>query len=132
MKIKFNIGDKKILKKIVKANETAAFEEGEVHPFYSTFALARDAEWSSRLFVLEMKEADEEGIGTFVNVKHLAPALVGEEVVFEAILADVEKNNIICNITARVKNRIIAEAQTGQKIIKRTKLDELHKSLIKE
>jgi fluoroacetyl-CoA thioesterase len=128
----FKVGDKKSYKKVVLASETAAFEYDDVHPFYSTFALARDAEWSSRLFVLEMKEADEEGIGTFVNVKHLAPALVGEEVVFEAILAKVEKNAIVCDITARVKNRIIAKAQTGQKIIKRTKLQELHKSLIKE
>ena len=45
-----------------------------VHPFYSTFALGRDVEWACRQFVLEMKEEDEEGIGTFLNITHKSPA----------------------------------------------------------
>ena len=83
-------GDKKYYVKTVLESETASFDSGEVHPFYGTFALARDAEWAGRLFVLEMKEDDEEGIGTFVNIKHVSPALVGDEVRFIAILDEVK------------------------------------------
>ena len=71
MKNIFKIGDQKQFKKIVLQNETASFESGEVHPVYSTFALARDAEWCCRLFVLEMKEENEEGIGTMISVNHI-------------------------------------------------------------
>lgn len=132
MKNPFSIGDKKYYQKVVQKSEVATFESGEVHPFYGTFALARDAEWSSRLFVLEMKDANEEGIGIFVNITHVAPALVGEKVVFTAKLIQVQKNEVICSIEAAVGDRLIAKGETGQKIIKRTKLDELHKSLMKE
>ena len=37
---------------------------GLVHTVLSTFALGRELEWAARLFVLEMKSVDEEGIGT--------------------------------------------------------------------
>ena len=37
---------------------------GLVHTVLSTFALGRELKWVARLFVLEMKSVDEEGIGT--------------------------------------------------------------------
>ena len=58
----FKVGDKIQFTKVVEQNDTAAFNSSEVHPVYATFALGRDAEWACRLFVLEMKENDEEGI----------------------------------------------------------------------
>lgn len=131
MKNPFKVGDQKSFEKIVTTVETASFDGNEVHPFYGTFALARDAEWSSRLFVLEMKEDDEEGIGTFVNISHLSPALIGDLVEFTAELKEVKGNNVICKIEAKVGNRIIAEGETGQKIIKRVKLDEIYTKLKK-
>lgn len=132
MKNPFNIGDKKYYQKVVHENDVATFESGEVHPFYGTFALARDAEWSSRLFVLEIREADEEGIGTFVNINHLSPAVVGDEVSFTAMLTKVYKNEVVCEIEVRVGDRLIAKGKTGQKVIKRVKLDTLYKSLKKK
>lgn len=125
MKNPFQIGDKKHFRKRVLPEETARFESGEVHPFYGTFALARDAEWSSRLFVLDMKEEDEEGIGTFVEVQHLSPALVGDEVEFTAVLVEQQKNNVICSIEAKVGERMIAKGRTGQKILKKEKLKQI-------
>ena len=74
MKQLFKYGDTKEFYKVVSKKDIAKFNGSEVHPYYSTFALARDAEWSSRLFVLDMKEVDEEGIGTFINVKHISPS----------------------------------------------------------
>ncbi len=125
----FQIGDVKQFTKEVLPSETATFDVGEVHPFYGTFALARDAEWSSRLFVLEMKEEHEEGIGTYVNIKHLSPAMVGETVLFEATLKSVERNNVICEIKVKVGDRLIAEGETGQKILTKERLDQLAESL---
>lgn len=129
MKNPFNIGDKKFYSKTVKESETATFDSGEVHPFYATFALGRDAEWVCRLFVLDMKEEDEEGIGTFLNIEHKSPALIGNEVNFEAVLSEVNGNSVICSFTAKTGDRIIAEGRTGQKILKKEKLEKIFQKI---
>ena len=125
MKDSVNLGDKRTFRVVVQNADTATFGSGEVHPFYATFALARDAEWCGRLFVLDMKEEDEEGIGTFVNIKHLAPALVGEQVTFTAEVTALEGNNIVCKVDAYVGERHIASCETGQKVLKREKLEKI-------
>ncbi|MDG1724777.1 MAG: hypothetical protein P8I11_03715 [Bacteroidia bacterium] len=125
MKQLFKYGDTKEFYKVVSKKDTAKFNGVEVHPYYSTFALARDAEWSSRLFVLDMKEIDEEGIGTFVNIKHASPALVGDEVRFIATIKSVVHNEVVCTITAKVNGRLIAKIETGQKILNPDELEAL-------
>lgn len=123
MKAVFQIGDIQTFTRSVVAMDTAAFEGSEVHPVYATFAIARDAEWAGRLFVLAMREDHEEGIGTFVNVTHQNPAFVGEEVMFKATLKELVANKIVCDFEAKVGERIIANGSTGQKIIGRDKLE---------
>ena len=125
MKQLFKYGDTKEFYKVVSIKDTAKFNGVEVHPYYSTFALARDAEWSSRLFVLDMKEIDEEGIGTFVNIKHASPALVGDEVRFIATIKSVVHNEVVCTITAKVNGRLIAKIETGQKILNPDEIEAL-------
>lgn len=126
---KFHIGDTKTHHKVVAEDDVAAFDSGKVHPVYATFALARDAEWACRLFVLEMKEADEEGIGTFVTVEHISPALVGQTVTFVATIKELKGNSIVCTYTASVGNRLIAQGEQGQKIMKKERLKQLFSSL---
>ena len=60
MKNIFKPGDQKHYRVRVTESDCAAFQGKLVHPVYATFALARDFEWSSRLFFLEMKDEDEE------------------------------------------------------------------------
>ncbi|MCX6351062.1 MAG: hypothetical protein NTX03_04275 [Bacteroidetes bacterium] len=115
----FAVGDTKIYKKTVSSQETATFDAGEVHPVYATFAVAKDAEWACRLFVLEMRESDEEGIGTSVSVIHKSPAMIGEEVVIEATVKSIIGNEIICSYKATVAGRLIATGEAGQKILKK-------------
>lgn len=129
MKPIFKIGDKKQFTRKVRAKDTATFDSGEVHPVYATFALTRDAEWSSRLFVLDMKEPHEEGIGTFVNVRHVSPAFVGQQVMFEATIDELNGNEINCSFTAKVNGRLIAEGRTGQKILPKERIKKLFESL---
>ena len=129
MKNPFQIGDQKTFDKEVTTADTASFEAGAVHPVYATFALGRDAEWVCRLFVLDMKDDDEEGIGTYLHIEHLSPALSGSYVNFTATIAKIEGNSIICNFEAKVNNRTIAKGETGQKILKKEKLHKLFNSL---
>lgn len=125
----FQIGSVKTYTKLVEQSDTATFESGEVHPVYATFGLGRDAEWACRLFVLEMKEEDEEGIGTFLKIEHASPALLGSTVVFEATLQSAIGNSVICSFTAKVGDRVVAFGETGQKILKKEKLNAIFGSL---
>lgn len=125
MRNPYKPGDKvQIVRRVTEA-DLAEFETGVVHPFYGTFALGRDAEWACRQFVLNMKEDDEEGIGTFLNITHRSPALLGEEVVITAEIYRLEGHAIDCRFEVKVGDRLVAEGTQGQKILKKEKVDRL-------
>ncbi|MFN7299871.1 MAG: thioesterase family protein [Bacteroidia bacterium] len=125
MKSLFHIGAKTTLQFTVGEKDLAEFETGVVHEFYGTFALGRDAEWTCRQFVLVMKEEGEEGIGTFLNIRHQSPALLNETVSITAEIIRLEGNSIDCSFEVRVGERIIATGTQGQKILKLEKLERL-------
>ncbi|HLT75450.1 MAG TPA: hypothetical protein VKZ68_10190 [Ohtaekwangia sp.] len=125
MKSVFKPGEKREYRKRIGPDDIATFHDENVHPVYATFSLARDAEWTSRQFVLEMKDGDEEGIGTFLSVEHKGPAFVGEEVVFTAWVDHFEANELVCFYEARVGERLIAIGRTGQKILKKEKISRI-------
>lgn len=132
----FQPGDTKTFEKVVEPADFANFTQaadvpggGLVHPVYSTFALARDAEWACRLFVLEMKEAGEEGIGSMISMEHHAPAFEGETVTFTATLESVERNRILCRYEAHVGRRLVARGEQEQRIVDKAKLDAHFKKL---
>ncbi len=130
MKNIFTKGDTKQYSKIVLPTEVAAFESGVVHHVYSSFCLAKDAEWCSRLFVLDMKETHEEGIGTKIHVNHVSPALVGQEVTIITTFDGItDKQEILTSFTAYVGERIIATGVQGQKILPKEKLLQLFKHI---
>jgi fluoroacetyl-CoA thioesterase len=125
MKEKFKVGDVKVYTKKVATEDAAAFHGKMLHPVYATFALAQDFEWSSRLFFLELMEEDEEGVGTFLQIKHKNPARIGEEVTIRATIESITGNELICIIEAQSGNRIIATGKTGQKMLKKENLKKL-------
>ncbi|OGX88477.1 hypothetical protein BEN47_08855 [Hymenobacter lapidarius] len=95
---------------------------GLVHSVLSTFALGREMEWAARLFVLEMKAADEEGIGTELTIRHHAPAFAGETLVLTATFDALDGANLRCAVEARVGPRLVATGHTGQRIVSRARL----------
>ncbi|MFM2425633.1 MAG: hypothetical protein RL747_1177 [Bacteroidota bacterium] len=125
MKLVCAVGDVRTITKVVTDADLATFETGNVHPFYATFALGRDVEWACRQFVLEMKEADEEGIGTFLHITHKSPALLGDTVEIKATLTELHGNTVNCSFEVLVSDRLVAEGTQGQKILKKEKVDRL-------
>lgn len=123
----FSIGDKKVYRKTISEHDLAAFHGEVLHAVYATFALARDFEWSSRLFFIEMKEDDEEGVGTYLEVYHRSPAFAGEEVEVTATVEKLEGNELICKIEARVGDRLVADGKTGQRMLKKERLYKLQR-----
>ncbi len=125
MKNIFKTGDEKIYRTVVQESDQAIFHGELLHPVCSTFALARDMEWSSRLFFIDMKEDDEEGVGTRLCIDHYSPAFVGDELTITATIAKLEGNELICAIEVRVGARIVARGETGQRMVKREKLNRI-------
>lgn len=125
MKNPFQPGDIKRFVTTVTADKLAEFDAGLVHPVYGTFALGRDAEWACRLFVLDMKEEGEEGIGSYLSVEHVSPALLGAEVEIIATLDEVVKNEVICSYEVKSGERLVAKGKQVQKIIHKARFDAL-------
>lgn len=127
MKLIFKPGDKKTYKKVVALEDLATFQGRIVHRVYSTFSIARDFEWASRLFFLEMKEIGEEGVGTFLSIEHKSPAFEGEEVTFTATVVKIHGHELTCAVQAKAGDRVVATGTTGQKMLKEEKLKEIFK-----
>lgn len=111
--------------------DVAAFNADTVHNVCSTFALARNIEWASRQYVLEMKDKDEEGIGTYLKIHHENPAMIGEILTIASEVKSMVKNELICRFKVFVENRVIAFGESGQKILKKKKLEKIFSSLEK-
>lgn len=122
LKAIFKPGDKKQTLYLVQEHDVASFKGKVVHPVCATFTLAREIEWATRQFVLEMRDDDEEGIGISLTVDHYGPAFVGEEIVFTAWVKAINGHELICTYEAKVGERMIASGETGQKILKRDKI----------
>ncbi len=129
MKNIFKLGDCQTHHFEVKEADFASFKVGTVHRVCSTFALGREMEWSSRLFVLEMIESNEEGVGTFLNIKHHGPAFLGERLTVKAIFDSLEHHELICKIEVSIGERLIATGMTGQKILTKDKINQIFTSL---
>src|SRR5688500_7781024 len=117
MKQIFKPGDIKVYKTTVNREDVATFQGELVHDVCSTFALARDIEWTTRQFVLDMKEEDEEGIGTYLQIAHKAPAFVGEELTVKGTFESLTGHELSCSYKVFAGSRLIAEGKTGQKIL---------------
>ena len=125
MKKLFKIGDEKKFSRVVTADDFAAFHGQLVHRVCSTFSLSRDFEWTTRLFVLDECDEDEEGLGTFVHIDHHAPAFEGEVINFIGRIEEINGNEFICSVSAYVNDKLVATGRTGQKIFKKEKIRQL-------
>ena len=112
----------------VSQDDLASFDGEVVHKVCSTFALARNIEWATRQYVLEMKDEDEEGIGTFISIDHKSPALENEMLRIDSCVEKLDGHELICSYQVKVGDRIIAEGRTGQKILKKEKIEKIFSS----
>lgn len=130
LKNPFHPGDIKTYETFVTEEKLAQFDSGLVHPVYSTFALGRDVEWACRLFVLEMREEGEEGVGSFLSIEHRYPAPLGSQVNIVATLDQVTKNEVICSYEVLANGHLVATGKQGQKIIQKARFEQLIQSIL--
>ena len=108
----------------VTAEMTARFFDCTIHPVYATFAIVEHAEYAARQVIIGFLEADEDAVGTRVELEHTAPAAVGEVVEITARVTAVDGRDITCEIAARGRNGIIAHGTQRQRVVSKRKLAE--------
>ncbi|MBM3936672.1 MAG: hypothetical protein FJ343_05935 [Sphingomonadales bacterium] len=129
---KFKPGDRLKTSFVVQPEDWASFHGQTVHEVCSTYAMAREAEWVCRQFVLQMREAHEEGIGHGLTIQHRSPALVGQVVGLEATLVAVEGVAVECSWEARVGERLVAYGTCSQTVWPRDKVSAHWQSFVCE
>ncbi|MGR3762639.1 thioesterase family protein [Rossellomorea sp. NS-SX7] len=109
----------------------AQFEGNVVHPVYSTVSMVYHMEWASRKIILPYLEEDEEGMGSKVTVKHMAPAGTGSSLEIKATVIKYERNIILTEVVVRdFKNdRIIGKGEVKQVVLPKEKIRERMKSI---
>lgn len=99
-------------------------ELGAVHPVYATYWLARHFEEAGRKIILPFLEEGEGGIGTEVEVIHMASALPGMTVTVTATFERLEGRRILCRMRAVSElGDEIGHGTTGQMALPQEKID---------
>ncbi len=125
MKNAFKKGDIKTYQFKVEEADLATFNGEVLHAVCSTYKLGQEMEWSSRLFMLDIIDEDEEGVGTMLHIEHKSPAFTGETVTLTATYDSFESGELICSITVVSGDRLIATGKTGQRLLKKNRLKKL-------
>ncbi len=109
---------------VVTEEMTVDFGElGKIHPVYATYWIARHMEEAGRKVILPFLEEDDEGLGTAVEVKHLASALPGMRVEVIAKHVGTEGRKIVCECTATSElGDLIATGSTEQVVLPAAKV----------
>jgi fluoroacetyl-CoA thioesterase len=99
MKESFRPGLSKTARIEINRDRTIDFmgEEGRV---YGTPYLVRDIEMTCRNLLLDHCDAGEDSVGTDVNIKHLAPTLLGMTVEIKATVAAVDGRKVAFEVSA--------------------------------
>jgi fluoroacetyl-CoA thioesterase len=104
---------------VVTSEMTVDFAElGRVHPVYATYWLAKHMEEAGRKIILPFLDEGEEGIGSAVSVRHLAPAVPGARVEIVAAHERTEANRVYARCRACTSaGDLVGEGETEQTIL---------------
>ena len=111
---------------VVSDEMTVHFEElGSLHPVYATYWLAKHMEEAGRKVIIPFLERGDEGIGSAVSVRHLAPALPGMRVEIVAVHAATDGNRVLarCRAWSEIGD-LVGEGETEQVILPRVRLEQ--------
>ena len=109
---------------VVTEEMTVDFAElGRVHPVYATYWLCKHMEEAGRKIILPFLEEWEEGIGSAVSARHLAPAVAGERITVVArhVATDANRVHVSCRATSAA-GELIGQGSTEQVILPRDRI----------
>ncbi len=103
---------------------TVDFEElGRVHPVYATYWLCKHMEEAGRKIILPFLEDGEEGLGSAVSVRHLAPAVARQclAIVARHVVTEGNRVHVSCRATNEAGD-LVGEGETEQAILPRERI----------
>lgn len=100
MKTSLKIGNTADLTITVTEDMCPTFDGIIIHPVYSTWSMAHHMEITARKVLKDHLEDHEEGVGSHLEIKHLAPAPLGHRVYLIAEAVELANTTLVCNITA--------------------------------
>lgn len=111
------IGRKEKIQITVSERMFAAFEGEVVHPVYSTVAMTYHMEWVSRKIILPYLNANEEGMGAAVKIKHTSAAPFGSTIIITATVTELRDNKVITNVVAENEQGTVGLGEVIQVIL---------------
>ncbi len=125
-------GYEAVFETVVTPEMTVHFEElGPVHPVYATYWMVKHMELAGRKIILPFLEEGEDGIGSYVEARHLASALVGMRVRVVAVHEKTERNRVYARCLAYNElGDLIGEGRTEQVILAKERLETLFQRLL--
>ncbi len=105
-----------ITKKVTKEYSAMSFGSGAVDVLATPAMIAFMEEAALRLVAPEL-ESGKDTVGTSVNIKHLAPTPVGDQVKIKAVLEEVDGKKLSFSVEAYDSNTKIGEGKHERFII---------------
>ena len=98
---------------------------GEEFRVYATPSLVRDMEYTCRNSLLEHLDENEDSVGTFVNIEHLAATPLGMWVEITVKLSEVDGRRVTFEMTARdAVDDVIGRGSHGRFVVDKAKTAE--------
>jgi predicted thioesterase len=109
-----------------------AFDGEVVHQVMSTVSMIYYMEKAGRYVILPYLEEHEEGSGFALNIKHVGPAVVGQEVTFRAVCTEVTEKRVVCQVTAETTRNLVGLGTFTQAIFNKQEVRQRFQQLQEE
>lgn len=93
-----------------------AFDGTTIHEVMSTVTMIYYMEKAGREMIVPFLDEEEEGSGLALDIKHVGPAVAGQEVTFRAVCTEVGAKRIVCEVTAETRINLVGKGSFTQAI----------------
>jgi fluoroacetyl-CoA thioesterase len=98
-----------------------------VHPVYSTWSMAHHMELAARGVLLPHLDPGEEGLGSRLEIEHIAPLPVGRRARAVARCVEADAKSVVCEVTSHdhETGRLLGRGRHVQRILRKRTLKAL-------
>ncbi|WP_442601007.1 thioesterase family protein [Paenibacillus sp. KN14-4R] len=119
MKLVPQVGFSSMLTVTVTEQMRPVFHDQVIHDVMSTVSMIYYMELAGRELLLPLLEEGEEGAGLAMDVKHIGPAVVGQEVTFQATCTDLTSKRLVCEVIAKTDQNMVGKGTFTQAIFQK-------------
>ncbi len=94
-----------------------------VHDVMSTVSMVYYMERAGRLLILPYLDVDEDSAGFALDIKHVGPAVIGQNVTFTAVCTEVRPTRVVCDVRAVTDCNVVGEGIFTQAIFPKDLMD---------